>query len=220
MAKGKHNNLTNRNQDYLASSKPSTPTTASPGYPNLKSYLMILVDNFKKNTSNYIKEIQNNTATQVDVLKEKTQKFLKELQQNTTKQVKALNKIIQYLNMEVETKKKRKRQTTLEIKILLKKSGDIDASIINRKEEMEERISGTGDFIENMETTIKENAKSKEILTQNIKEIKDTMRRPNLRKTDIDENEDFQLKGPINIFNKFIEENFPNLKKEMPMNIH
>jgi hypothetical protein len=35
----------------------------------------------------------------------------------------------------------------------------------------------------------------------------------------VDENEDFQLKGPANNFNKIIEENFPNLKKEMPMNI-
>jgi predicted nucleotidyltransferase len=33
----------------------------------------------------------------------------------------------------------------------------------------------------------------------------------------VDENEDFQLKGPANIFNKIIEENFPNPKKEMPM---
>ena len=45
------------------------------------------------------------------------------------------------------------------------------------------------------------------------------MRRPNLRIIGVDENEDFQLKGPENIFNKIIEENFPNLKKEMPMNI-
>jgi hypothetical protein len=29
----------------------------------------------------------------------------------------------------------------------------------------------------------------------------------------------FQLKGLANIFNKIIEENFPNLKKDMPMNI-
>ena len=29
----------------------------------------------------------------------------------------------------------------------------------------------------------------------------------------------FQFKGPANIFNKIIQENFPNLKKEMPMNI-
>jgi hypothetical protein len=36
---------------------------------------------------------------------------------------------------------------------------------------------------------------------------------------EVDENEDFQLKGPANIFNNIIEINFPNLKKEMPMNI-
>jgi hypothetical protein len=44
------------------------------------------------------------------------------------------------------------------------------------------------------------------------------MRRLNLRII-VDENEDFQLKGPKNIFNKIIEEYFSNLKKEMPMNI-
>ena len=41
------------------------------------------------------------------------------------------------------------------------------------------------------------------------------MKRPNLRIIGIEENEDSQLKGPENIFNKIIEENFPNLKKEM-----
>jgi hypothetical protein len=72
---------------------------------------------------------------------------------------------------------------------------------------------------ENTCTTIKENAKCKKILTQNIQEMQDTMRRPNLRIIGVEENEDFQLKAPANIFNKIIEENFPNLKKEMPMNI-
>jgi hypothetical protein len=45
------------------------------------------------------------------------------------------------------------------------------------------------------------------------------MRRPNLRIIGIEENEDYQFKGPVNIFNKMTEENFPNLKKEMPVNI-
>ena len=58
----------------------------------------------------------------------------------------------------------------------------------------------------------------KKILTQNMQEIQDTMRRPNLQII-VDENEDFLLNGPTNIFNKIIEENFPKLKKEMPMNI-
>jgi hypothetical protein len=45
------------------------------------------------------------------------------------------------------------------------------------------------------------------------------MRKPNLQIIGLDENEDFQLKGPANIFNKIIEENIPNPKKEMPINI-
>jgi hypothetical protein len=45
------------------------------------------------------------------------------------------------------------------------------------------------------------------------------MRRLNLRIIGVEESEDSQLKGPVNIFNKIIVENFPNLKKEMPMYI-
>jgi hypothetical protein len=45
------------------------------------------------------------------------------------------------------------------------------------------------------------------------------MRKQNLRIIDIEESKDSQLKGPVNIFNKIIEENFPDLNKEMPMNI-
>jgi hypothetical protein len=39
------------------------------------------------------------------------------------------------------------------------------------------------------------------------------MRRPNRRIIGIDENEDFQIKGPVKIFKTFIEEKFPNLKR-------
>jgi hypothetical protein len=66
---------------------------------------------------------------------------------------------------------------------------------------------------------VKENARSKKLLTQNTQEIQDKIRRPNLRIIGTEENKDSQIKGPINIFNKIIEETFPNLKKEMSMNI-
>ena len=59
----------------------------------------------------------------------------------------------------------------------------------------------------------------KKNLIQNIQEILDTMRRPKLRIKVIKQSEESQLKGPENIFNQIIEENFPNLKKEMPINI-
>jgi hypothetical protein len=45
------------------------------------------------------------------------------------------------------------------------------------------------------------------------------MRRPNLMIIGIEKSEDSQLKGPVNIFNKIIEVNSPNLNEEMPMNI-
>jgi hypothetical protein len=44
------------------------------------------------------------------------------------------------------------------------------------------------------------------------------VKRTNLRIIGIEESKDSQLKGPVNIFNKIIE-NFPNLKKEMPINV-
>jgi hypothetical protein len=64
VAKGKCKNLTNRNQDHSASSEPSTPTTASPGYPNtpekqdldLKSYLMMLVKILRRTLITHLKK--------------------------------------------------------------------------------------------------------------------------------------------------------------------
>jgi chromosome segregation ATPase len=143
---------------------------------------------------------------------------LKEMQKDTSKQVKELNKTIQDIKMEVKTIKKSHRETTLEIENVEKKSGAIDASLTNRIQEIEESISGAKNTLENIDTIIKENVECKKILTQNIQEIQDTMR-PNLRIIGIDEKEDFQLKRLVNIFNKIIEENFTKLKKEMPMNI-
>jgi predicted nucleic acid-binding Zn-ribbon protein len=72
-----------------------------------------------------------------------------------------MNKMIQDLKMEIETVKKSQRETTLELKNLGKKTGVIDASITKRIQEIEERISGAEDSIENIDTTVKENAKAK-----------------------------------------------------------
>jgi hypothetical protein len=63
--------------------------------------------------------------------------------------------------MEIETKKKCQRETTLEIENLGKISGAIDANITHRIQKIEERISGAEDSTENIDTTIKENANAK-----------------------------------------------------------
>jgi hypothetical protein len=60
MAKGKPKNLTNRNQDHSSSSQRSILTSPSPGHPNtpeklgpdLKAYLMMMVEDVKKGINN------------------------------------------------------------------------------------------------------------------------------------------------------------------------
>jgi predicted nucleic acid-binding Zn-ribbon protein len=73
--------------------------------------------------------------------------------------VKELNKNIQDLKLETETIKKSQRETILEIENLRKRSEVIEIRITNRIQEIEEGISGIEDTTENIDTTIKENAK-------------------------------------------------------------
>ena len=81
MAKGKRKNLINRNQDHSPSER-STATSPSPGHPNtpkkldpdLKAYLMMMVEDVKKDFNNSLKEIQENTAKELQVLKKQTNK--------------------------------------------------------------------------------------------------------------------------------------------------
>ena len=66
MARGKCKNISNRNQGYLASSEPSSFITASPRYlkilekqdSDLKSHLMVMIQDFKKVINNTQWEIQ------------------------------------------------------------------------------------------------------------------------------------------------------------------
>ena len=66
----------------------------------------MVIQDFKKDINNSLKDIQGNTGKQPEALKEETQKFFKELQENTIKQAKKMNKTIQDLKMEIETIKK------------------------------------------------------------------------------------------------------------------
>jgi hypothetical protein len=78
MVKGSKN-LTKRNKEHSLSSEHSTPTSPSPGHlntfekldPDLKTYLMMMVEDINKDFNNSLKEIQENTAKELQVLKGK-----------------------------------------------------------------------------------------------------------------------------------------------------
>jgi chromosome segregation ATPase len=116
--------------------------------------------------------------------------------------------------MEVEIIKKSQRETTLEIEILGKRSGDIDVSITRNTEDRRENFRCRKfheKTLRKQRKKMQKKKKKKKILTQNLEDIPDTMRRQNLRVISIDEKENVQLKGPVNTLNKIIEDNFPNL---------
>ena len=52
-----------------------------------------------------------------------------------------------------------------------------------------------------------------------MQEFQDTRKRTKLRILGIEEHEDSYLKGPENVFNKIVEENFPNLKKLIAISV-
>jgi gas vesicle protein len=93
MVRSKLKNISNRKQFDLATSELSSPNTASPGYPNtplkqdsdLNSHFMTMVEDFKKDINNSLKEIQENTSKQVEALKEEMHKSLKEIQENANR---------------------------------------------------------------------------------------------------------------------------------------
>ena len=72
MARGKRRNPSNRNQDYMPSSEPNTPTKTNMEYPNTpekqdlvsKSYLIMMLEDFRKDL-NTLREAQENINKQV-----------------------------------------------------------------------------------------------------------------------------------------------------------
>jgi esterase/lipase len=83
---------------------------------------------------------------------------------------------------------------------------------------VKDRISELEDKIEIKEKTEELLVKQLKTCKKNIQELTDSIKRPNLRIMGIEE-EEVQAKATHNIFNKIITENFPNLKKVMPIKV-
>ena len=93
----------------------------------------------------------------IESFKEDIKNSLKEIQESTGKEVKELSNVIQDLKVEVETIKKTKNGGKPEN--VRNRSGSTDVIITNRIQELKERISGIEDTIEEIDTTVTENSK-------------------------------------------------------------
>ena len=68
-----------------------------------------------------------------------------------------------------------------------------------------------------MDTSVKENVKSKSLQAENTHKIQGTLKRQILQIIGTEEGEDTQDKGRENIFNKIVKESVPNPKREVPI---
>ena len=108
---------------------------------------------FFKNKNSLLKEIQGTQVNSQKPLKSKHKIPLKN-EGKHYKTVKEQNKIHLVSKNGNRGNKKSQRDETGERKKKKKNLGEIDASISNRIQEIEQRISGTEDTIENIGTTV------------------------------------------------------------------
>jgi len=76
---------------------------------SISCILLVMLEDFKKDMKNSLREMQENINKQVEAYREESQKSLKEFQENTIKQLKEVK-------MEIEAMKKEQRETTLDMK--------------------------------------------------------------------------------------------------------
>jgi transposase-like protein len=100
---------------------------------------MKMIEDFKEDINNSLKETQMNTGKKVEALKEEPHKPLKDIEENTNKQVKSLNKTVQDLKMETETIKKSQREATLEMENLGERS-----EVTDHQQNKKDRRAGRG----------------------------------------------------------------------------
>jgi uncharacterized coiled-coil protein SlyX len=81
-------------------------------------------------------------------------------------------------------------------------------------EQVENRVSGTEDKVEELGQTVKDHERMLRKYKQSMQDIWNTMKRPNLQSMGIEEGEEIQTKGIDNLFNRIIAENFPIIRKE------
>jgi hypothetical protein len=123
-----------------------------------------------------------------------------------------INKQINELRTKIDNIKE---ETTQDMENLRKQN---DTEPQNKMEGQSSRIEQTEDRISELEGTTEERLiKQLKTCEKKMQELTDSTKRPHLRIMGIKEGEEVQVKGMHNIFNKIITENFPNLDKDIPI---
>jgi archaeosine-15-forming tRNA-guanine transglycosylase len=114
-----------------------------------------------------------------------------------------------------------KEENSQDMENLRKKN---ETELKNKMESQSSRIEQAEDRLSELEDEMVIKGKTEELLIKQLKtsekkmkELTDSIKRPNLRIMGMEEEEEVQAKGMRNLFNKIITGNFPNLEKDIPI---
>uniref|UniRef100_A0A8D2DIM8 L1 transposable element RRM domain-containing protein n=1 Tax=Sciurus vulgaris TaxID=55149 RepID=A0A8D2DIM8_SCIVU len=162
-----------------------------------------------------IREANEEMKEQMQALNDEMKEQMQALIDRTNRQLKEqIQEAKDHFNKELEILKKNQTEI-LDMKETINQIKNSIESISNRIEHLEDRTSDIEDKIFNLENKAEQTEKMVRNHEQNLQELWDIMKRPNLRIIGIEEGLEKQAKGMNNLFNEIISENFPNLKNEM-----
>uniref|UniRef100_A0A8D2DK81 L1 transposable element RRM domain-containing protein n=1 Tax=Sciurus vulgaris TaxID=55149 RepID=A0A8D2DK81_SCIVU len=150
-----------------------------------------------------IREANEEMKERMQALNDRTNQQLKE----------QIREARNHFNKELDILKKKKTTEIPEMKETINQVKNSIENITNRIEHLKDRTSDIEDKIFHLENKVDQTEKMVRNHEQNLQELWDKMKRPNLRIIGIEEEK--QAKGMNNLFNEIISENFPNLKNEM-----
>jgi chromosome segregation ATPase len=118
-----------------------------------------------------------------------------------------------------KTLEKKNQTEILEIKSPFRQRKNTVEGHSSRLEQVEDRISELNNKVEIKDKTEEILVKKLKSCEQNMQELRDSIKRPNVRIMAIEVGEEVQAKGILNIFNNIVTESFPNLEKVLPIQL-
>jgi chromosome segregation ATPase len=178
----------------------------------------MILDMVNQNVQETLKKFQDNKNREFEKAQEEIKETTESLYKHQSETKNTINKEINELRMKIDNIKE---EMTQDMEKLRKKN---ETEMKNKREGQSSRIEQAEDGISELEDEMVIKGKTKELLIKQLKtwekkmqELIDSIKRPNLRIMGMEEGEEVQAKGMCNIFNKMITENFPNLEKDIPI---
>jgi uncharacterized phage infection (PIP) family protein YhgE len=184
------------------------------------NFIQMILDRVKQNVQETLKKAQDNKNREFERAKEEIKETIEALYKHQSETENTMNKQINEIRTKIDNIKE---ETTQDMENLRKKN---KTDLKNKMEGQSSRIEQTEDRISELKDEMVIKGKTKEPLIKQLKtcqkkmqDLTNSIKRPNLRIIGIEEGEEVQVKRMCNILKKIIMENFPNLEKDIPIQI-